>query len=119
MSSGGYGTLYRILTKEIPFFDNVQVTGNTGSGWKNVTNLLQKTFLFCNGTNQDGNFRLSGSRNNSGTLSWEIGSEFIVQANSSSYITLTDVFPFIQVYARFAVAPTGSLGIWCFGREGG
>ena len=109
---------FRILTREIPMFDNITVTGSTGSGWQNIINMTEKTFLFYNGTNKSGSFQLSGSRTEGGEIEWEIGSVVTLAPITSSYSTYTDIIPFIQVYARYSDAPTsGSLGIWLFGRE--
>lgn len=112
-----YGYLHRILTKDLVFLDSV--TGSVGSGWKNVNTLMQKTFLFYNGTDVSGSFQLSGARTENGLITWEIGSLVTLNASGSSdYSTLSDVFPFIQVSLSFTLEPTsGSASCWCFGRE--
>ncbi len=114
-----YGFLHRILTKDIVFFNNVTVTGSTGSGWKATNTLLQKTFLYYNGTNKSGSFQISGSRTEDGALQWEVGSLTTLDASGSTdYTTVTDVFPFIQINVVFSDDPTsGSIGAWCFARE--
>jgi len=96
----------------------VEVTGSTGSGYHNIINMTEKTFLFYNGTNKSGSFELSGSRTEGGELEWEVGNGFTMPSVTTDYRTYTDVIPFIQVYVNFSVAPTsGSLGVWLFGRE--
>ncbi len=117
--SAPYGYLHRILTKDITFFNNVTVTGSTGSGWKNINTLIQKTFLYYNGTDKSGSFQLSGSRTEDGALQWEVGSLITLNASGSTdYTTVTDVFPFMQINVIFSADPTsGSISAWCFGRE--
>ncbi len=115
--SNPYGFLHRILTKDLVFLDSV--TGSAASGWKNVNTLLQKTFLFYNGTDKSGSFQLSGSRTDNGSIAWEIGSLITLNASGSTYYSsLSDIFPFINIYINFTSEPTsGSASCWCFGRE--
>ena len=113
-----FPNIHRILTREIPLFNMVEVTGSTGSGYHNIINMTEKTFLFYNGTDKSGSFQLSGSRTESGDIEWKVGTAITLAPTTTDYTTYSDVIPFIQVYANYSVSPTsGSLGIWLFGRE--
>jgi hypothetical protein len=68
--------------------------------------LLAKTIFVCNDHNQQGTFKVFGSVFSDFSKEIQVGSSFDVSANTVSYQTMADYFPYIRLKVTYSTAPT-------------
>jgi hypothetical protein len=74
-----------------------------------------KTIIIENGLNQDVTLQLCASANSDFSNSFNVGSSFVVTANTDSYETTDSYFPYLKITAQCSTAPTtGSLTVFLF-----
>lgn len=76
---------------------------------------ILKTIIIENKLDQDVTLQLCASANADFSNSFNVGSSFVVSANTNSYQTTESYFPYMKVTAQCSTAPTtGDLTVFLF-----